>query len=169
MKTKKFWLTLIGEITFFLVVFSALSYWQEQDLLESNTEVESLTAITLEGKPYTFPTTKMADKTLIYFFAPWCKICHISIGNLNILRSQISAKDLNIIIVALDWKSKAEISDYMKEHDLDFPVLLGDEKWQQKYKIKGFPTYYVLNEKAEVLSKSIGYSSSIGMLRRALL
>jgi len=166
----EFWKKLSLEIIFFVVVFSALSYWQETSLLDSKSRPATIIANTLDGQVISFPDTdNMPDKTLIYFFAPWCKVCHISISNLNILRSQVPESKLDIIIVALDWKSNSEITEYMAEHELTFPVIMGDQQWLQQYKIKGFPTYYVLDKEAQVISRSIGYSSSVGMLRRVLL
>ncbi len=167
--TWKFWLTALGEILIIVAIFMALRYWQEMDMLTSDANVSVLTARALDGKQYRFPDEQQnSEHTLIYFFAPWCKICHLSIGNLNILRKQISEDRLKIMIVALDWKNKAEIADYTAEHDLDFPVLLGDQSWHDQYKIRGFPSYYILDKKGVVLSKSMGYSSSIGMIARAL-
>jgi thiol-disulfide isomerase/thioredoxin len=167
--TWKFWLTALGEILFVVTIFMALSYWQESDMLTADSNVPVLTAVALDGKQYRFPEQQQtAEHTLIYFFAPWCKICHISIGNLNILRNQISAEQINILIVALDWQSKAEIVDYMAEHDLEFPVLLGDQAWRDQYKIKGFPSYYIVDRNGTVISKSMGYSSSVGMIARVL-
>ena len=166
----KFWLVLFAEILFATAIFMALSAWQEQDMLDSDSDIPTLSAPSLEGINYQFPLAlNKHKKTLVYFFAPWCNICHLSIGNLNILRDQVADEDLSIIIVALDWKSKAEVEEFIAEHDLDFPVLLGNEQWQQQYKIKGFPSYYVLNQQGEVLSRSMGYSTSIGMLRRTIL
>lgn len=170
MLTLKFWLVLIAEVLFATAIFMALSAWQEQDMLNSESDMPTLSASSLKGTMYQFPEAlNKSKRTLVYFFAPWCKICHLSIGNLNILSDQIDEEDLSIIIVALDWKSKAEVEEFIADHDLDFPVLLGDEKWQQQYKIKGFPSYYVLNQQGVVLSRSMGYSSSIGMLRRIIL
>ncbi len=167
--TWKFWLKALGEILFVIAIFMALSYWQERDMLTSETNVPVLTARALDDKLYRFPDKlQKTEHTLIYFFAPWCKICHLSIGNLNILRNQISEERLRVMIVALDWKNKTEIEDYMAEHDLNFPVLLGDQSWYEQYKIKGFPSYYILDNNGAVLSKSMGYSSSVGMIARVL-
>jgi len=167
--TWKFWLKALGEILFITAIFMALSYWQERDMLTTDSNVPVLTARALDGKLHQFPDKQQkAEHTLIYFFAPWCKICHLSIGNLNILRDQIGEERINILVVALDWKNTAEIEDYVAEHDLNFPVLLGDLSWQEQYKVKGFPSYYIVDNNGTVLSKSMGYSSSVGMIARAL-
>ncbi|MCP3675497.1 MAG: redoxin domain-containing protein [Gammaproteobacteria bacterium] len=168
--TLKFWLVLIAEILFATAIFMALSAWQEQDMLDYDSNLPTLNASSLNGTMYQFhEVLNNSKKTLVYFFAPWCNICHLSIGNLNIIRNQIDEDDLLIIIVALDWKSKTEVEEFIADHDLNFPVLLGNKQWQQQYKITGFPSYYVLNQQGEILSRSMGYSSSIGMLRRIFL
>lgn len=170
MKDLRFWLTLAAEIAFAVLIFMAVSYWQERNMLDSKSDIPVLSAVALDGKTYQIPTisSKAGKKTLLYFFAPWCNICHLSIGNLNILRGQIDESELDIIIVALDWQSKEEIESFIEEHELNFPVLLGTAQWQEQYKIQGFPSYYVVDQEGKVLSHSMGYSSSIGMLRRTL-
>ena len=177
MKKLRFWLILAAQISFAILIFMGASYWQEKDMLNVDSTIPVLSAVALDGKTYQIPAstsiisrfTETADKkTLIYFFAPWCTVCHLSIGNLNILRGQLDESELDIIIVALDWKSKQEVEQFISEHELDFPVLLGDIQWQQQYKIKGFPSHYVIDHNGKVLSHSMGYSSSVGMLRRTL-
>ncbi|MFT5520292.1 MAG: thioredoxin-related protein [Enterobacterales bacterium] len=170
MKDLRFWITLAAEIAFAILIFIAVSSWQEKDMLDSKSEVPVLSAVALDGKTYQIPanSSKTGKKTLLYFFAPWCNICHLSIGNLNILRGQIDESELDIIIVALDWKSKQEVELFIEEHELNYPVLLGTTEWQEQYKIQGFPSYYVIDPEGKVLSHSMGYSSSIGMLRRTL-
>jgi len=169
MKIAKMAMILLAEIIIASIIFMGLSYWQESDMLQSDVAAPALSAQSLDGKTYHFPLrSNSSERTLVYFFAPWCKICHLSIGNLNILREQIDQSKLAIIIVALDWKTKEEVTDFINEHELDFPVLLGNQRWQQEYKIKGFPSYYVLDKKGDVLSRSMGYSSALGMLRRSI-
>lgn len=171
MGTLKFWLILGAEIVFAVTIFTLLSTWQESGMLESNERAPILTAQYLNGESKTFPSSASlsSERTLIYFYAPWCKVCDVSIGNLNILRNQFSDSELHIVIVVLDWVSRAEVRDYLTDHELNFPLILGDEKWQEQYKIKGFPTYYLLNQQAEIIARSIGYSSSIGMVGRVKL
>lgn len=169
LQTWKFWLILCAEIVVATGIFLALSHWQERDMLQSNTVAPTLSAPALDGKTYQIPTANNNKRTLIYFFAPWCKVCDFSIGNLNILRAQFDESELDIIIVALAWDSQVEVEEFIARHDLDFPVLLGNQQWQEKYKVQGFPSYYVLDEQGEVLARALGYSSSIGMLRRIIL
>ena len=137
-------------------------------MLETSISAPVLSGVTMDGDIYKFPSNSTHKSTLIYFFAPWCKICHLSIENLNILRGQVDESELAILIVALDWTSKTEVADFLAKHDLDFPVILGDKQWQQQYKIKGFPSYYVIDENNKISSKSMGYTSTVGLIRRSI-
>ena len=159
----KFWLILLAEIVVAFGIFLALSAWQSRNMLADEETVPALTAVSVAGKPMTFPDDS-ATNHLVYFFAPWCTICHLSIENLNIVHSQ--HPDLNIIIVALDYQSKAEVYEFLSEHDLDFSVLLGNRRWAESYKITAFPSYYVIDSAGRVVSQSMGYSTALGMLAR---
>jgi thiol-disulfide isomerase/thioredoxin len=105
-------------------------------------------------------------KTVIYFFAPWCHVCHASIDNLQSIYQR--NEELNVIAVALDYMDVSEIEDFVAQHQLTFPVALGNEKVKQAYKVNGYPSYYVINEQNTVIAKSLGYSTELGLYLRSL-
>ncbi len=104
--------------------------------------------------------------TVLYFFAPWCQICHVSIGNLQSLFQK--NEQLNVIAIALDFTSKNEVKNFTNKHQLTFPVALGNEAIKQVFEISGYPSYYVLNEENVIIAKSMGYSSELGLYLRSL-
>jgi peroxiredoxin len=119
---------------------------------------------TLSGK--TVSLTAFDKTTIVYFFAPWCQICHASIGNLQ-ARYQQDQK-LNVIAVALDFTDVDEVLAFTKKHQLTFPIALGNEAIKQSFEITGYPSYYVINEENMIVSKSLGYSSELGLYLRSL-
>ena len=162
----KFWLVLLAEIIVAFALFIALSEWQARNMLTENSRPEQLMAPTLSGEYVQFPQPDAKhDKTLLYFFAPWCTICHLSIENLNTIKSQYP-ENLQILIVALDYQSVAEVEEFIANHDLPYPIILGDSRWARTYQIKAFPSYYITDASGRVLSRSMGYSSTLGMLAR---
>lgn len=161
----KFWLTLMAEVFVAFVIFIALSEWQVSDMLPTDSQVPVITSPTLTDESVTFPqATSDGPTTLVYFFAPWCTVCHFSIENLNTVASQYP--DVQILIVALDYQSVEEIKQFMADHDLPFTIVIGDRRWADAYQIKGFPSYYIISPDGAVLSRSMGYSSTVGMLAR---
>jgi len=105
-------------------------------------------------------------KTVIYFFAPWCSVCHASINNLqNIYQKN---EEINVIAVGLDYMEEDEIMRFVSEHQLTFPVVFGNEKVKQVYKIHAYPSYYVFDENNTVIAKSMGYSTEFGLYLKTL-
>ncbi len=105
------------------------------------------------------------SKKIIYFFAPWCEICHASIGNLQAIYEKNS--DIDVVAIALDYRSKQEVLTFTSKHQLTFPVAYGNEIVKKSFKIQGYPSYYVLDEENKIQAKSIGYSTELGILLRS--
>jgi peroxiredoxin len=132
------------------------------DLDKQNINYEQVP--TLLGK--TISLTAFEKTTIVYFFAPWCQICHASIGNLQARYQQ--DQELNVIAVALDFTDPDEVLAFTKQHQLTFPIALGNEAIKQSFEITGYPSYYVINEENMIVSKSLGYSSALGLYLRSL-
>ena len=129
---------------------------------------------TIAEQVFVLPTTvgesialsSNGSNTVIYFFAPWCKVCHASIDNLQALYQK--NEQLNVIAVALDYVDRGEIEQFTKIHQLTFPVAFGNEQVKRFFKIQAYPSYYVLNEQNTIISKSMGYSTELGLYLRSL-
>lgn len=104
--------------------------------------------------------------TVIYFFAPWCQICHASIGNLQSLFQH--NEDVDVIAVALDYTSNEEVMKFTQRHQLTFPIALGNSKTKQAFAITGYPSYYIVDKNNVITAKSMGYSSELGLYLRSL-
>jgi len=104
--------------------------------------------------------------TVVYFFAPWCQICHASIGNLQSLYEKND--HLDVIAVVMDYTSIDEVSKFTQQHQLTFPIALGNEEIKKQFKITGYPSYYIIDEQNTVIGRSLGYSSELGLYLRSL-
>ena len=158
-----------------VLVFQLLSFFRETSMLPTETLVTNAIDFgkqnlnydqvsTLSGK--TISLTAFDKTTIVYFFAPWCQICHASIGNLQARYQQ--DQELNVIAVALDFTDPDEVLAFTKQHQLTFPIALGNEAIKQSFEITGYPSYYVINEENMIVSKSLGYSSELGLYLRSL-
>jgi len=148
------------------VVFFGLLAFQSRNMLAADGEVApQLRGMTLTGQPYNLEDAR-AKPALVYFFAPWCKICAASAGNLNRLRRWRDTDEIEIIAVALDWAAADEVRDYVERHDLNVTVVLGDANVARQWQVQAFPSYYVLNSEHEVVRRDIGYSSQLGLWLR---
>ena len=75
--------------------------------------------------------------------------------------------DFEIVAVALDWSSAEEVREYSERHQLSMPVLLAEPAIRQRWQVKAYPSYYVLDDQHRVARRDIGYSSQFGLWWRA--
>ncbi len=142
--------------------------YQSRNLLPTDLQqAPALSGPTLAGGHYDI-VDHPAARTLVYFFAPWCSICAASSGNIDNLRSLRSEYDLNILLVALEWQTQAEVQEYVNQHEIKVPVLLGDRKITTEWNIYAFPTYYILDNEQRVIRRDLGYSTLIGLWWRTI-
>jgi hypothetical protein len=70
--------------------------------------------------------------------------------------------------VAMDYTSVDEVMEFTMQHQLTFPIALGNEEIKHAFSISGFPSYYVISKKNTIIGKSMGYSSELGLYLRTL-
>lgn len=150
------------------VFFGVLAFQSRNMLATDGQAAPELRGTTLGGEPYDLQDAA-SRPALVYFFAPWCRICAASAGNLNRLRRWRDPDDIEIIAVALDWESADEVRDYVERHALNVTVVLGDAAVARGWQIQAYPSYYVLDDKHRVIRRDVGYSSQLGLWIRAWL
>jgi len=163
-------LTKIGvEALVFIAILAGVLAYQSRNLLSTDARpAPALSATTLAGGFFELQA-ETAPTTLVYFFAPWCKICAASSSNINLLRRLRGEEELRVLMVALDWQSTDEVQSYVDRHSISVPVLLGDSEIASNWNIYAFPTYYVLDGKQRVVRRDLGYSTLAGLWWRTLV
>ena len=127
----------------------------------------ALVGPTLSGELYLLEDAA-SKPVLVYFFAPWCKICGAAADNLARLRRWRDPEDLEIVAVALDWASAGDVRAYAERHELNVPVVLANLDTARDWQISGFPSYYVLDADHRIARRDFGYSSQFGLWWRTL-
>ena len=139
-------------------------------MLSTDTTITASSHLSFEQVPTLMGETvslhSQGKKTVIYFFAPWCQVCHVSIGNLQALYEK--NEHIDVIAVAMDYSSIEAVMDFTKQHQLTFPIALGNEEIKQAFSISAYPSYYVISEENYIIGKSMGYSSELGLYLRSL-
>lgn len=159
--------SLLLNVVLVVVVFSVVTTFQSRNMLATGGQAApELRGITLAGEPYHL-SDAITRPALVYFFAPWCKVCAASAGNLDRLRRWRNESELEMVAVALDWGGVEEVRAYVERHDLDLPVVLGDASVARDWQIYAFPSYYVLDSEHRIARRDVGYSSQLGLLWRA--
>jgi thiol-disulfide isomerase/thioredoxin len=164
---KKFALQVLAGV----FILTAISLFQIRNHIPHASNAPAITGVGKDGTPIHLDLVQSGEKSsktsLLYFFAPWCGVCKMSMGNLNILSKMTSA---NIIIVALDYENPTEVIDLIKVKELEsFELILGDTTTNQAYKIEAYPSYYVISADGKIVTSAVGYTTTVGMLLRIWL
>ena len=158
------------QLLIFFAIFQSVSFMRETSMLSTDTEISTKNDLlftqvaTLMDE--TVSLNSQGKKTIIYFFAPWCQVCHVSIGNLQALYEKNN--HLDVIAVVMDYSNINEVMDFTKQHQLTFPIALGNEEIKHAFSISAYPSYYVISEENSIIGKSLGYSSELGLYLRSL-
>ena len=167
MKLKKI-VSLIIQLALFIGIYITIQFWQSKDMLNTKTEVpqsQVLLKSVQTNKTQLLDLADQKNKTLLYFFAPWCQVCHLSVPNLVDLNKQ-ALKDYKVVAVALDYESTTSVKDFIAQHEVNFPVYYGDRGLQTIFRVSVYPSYYLIDRNGVVTDKVTGYTSEIGMKLR---
>jgi len=163
-ETKKKIISWVNQGLIFIGIFLVITWWQQKDMLQisSNSLAPAFSLVDMTGKVVRFDPANQQQKTLVYFFAPWCGVCHASIDNIESIKQSSDGK-INFYAIALDWQSKEAVETFLAKHDLSMPILLGTRETLDQFKIGGFPSYYVIDRNGILQSKDMGYTTELGM------
>ncbi len=154
----------------FFLAFQALSFFRESSMLSTNSQFNATpisqfdNVTTLMGD--TVSLNAMGKTKVLYFFAPWCQVCHVSIANLQNLYQK--NEHIEVVAIVMDYTDTDEVLAFTKQHQLTFPIALGSENIKDVFSITGYPSYYVLNDQNIITARSMGYSSQLGLYLRTL-
>ena len=159
------WVRWTMDIVFFGGLFLAISAWQQRDLVGSGQQIPDFQLETLEGgtAPLVDPE---ADKTLVYFWAPWCGVCSAESGTVSTAQSWLG-DGVAVRSVVLDYRDLDAVAQ--KADGMDYPVLYGNARVREAFNIQAFPTIYVVDKDGTVRRSSMGYTTTVGLLWRAWL
>jgi thiol-disulfide isomerase/thioredoxin len=116
--------------------------------------------VSLDGE--VLPLLAEGKPNLLYFFAPWCTVCALSIDNLEYLNPE----KVNVVVIALDYSSEQAVRQFVDEHQVSATVLMGHEALKSQFQIQGYPSYYFVDEEQVVTSRAFGYSTALGLKLR---
>lgn len=147
------------ELSLLVLIVGAVITLQSKDMLsaDGSSTVPEARLVSLSGE--VLPLAERGKRTLIYFWAPWCQICALSIGSLQ----NIEQQDLHVVTVAMDYDSVESVAAFVAEHDVQNTVLLGTQAIKQDLQILGYPSYYLVNEQRKIVAKSYGLNTSVGI------
>lgn len=152
------------DLVWIVVIFGAVSLWQGRDLAAAGGPAPALELTALDGS-----TVDLADyrgrKVLVEFWAPWCSVCKAVAGNVR----RMNSEEHPVLSVVVGAEDRASIERFVIDHEMDFPVLLGDRGTKRDWAVKVLPTLYVVDEEGKIEHAMVGYASTIGLWWRLAL
>ena len=144
-------------IKYFIIIIIALnviSYYKSQDLNNEKFPYEAFELI--DGSTYILQNDK---PLLVYFWATWCPICKFQSPKIQEL-----SKKYQVITIASQSGTKDEIKKYLKENNLNFPVV--DDSYNDfayRFNIKAYPTILIYDKNKNLKFSDIGLTSSFSL------
>jgi peroxiredoxin len=102
------------------------------------------------------------DVVLLSFWATWCYWCTKEIPVLR--QFEEKHRDKGVVVWAINTDrvtERAQIRPFIKDHNMPFPVLLGDAEKLTGYDYSALPTLYVIDRQGRVALASVGYDADL--------
>jgi peroxiredoxin len=160
------WARRLGEVLLVVVIVGGIYAWRSRDLLpaDERARAPAFELLDLQGRPWTLDS--LAGKpAVLYFFAPWCGVCAASSPQLRWF-DRWKGEDVQVVLVGLDWSNPAELAEYAARHELTLPMLAASPQTAADYRIRGYPTYYVLDADGRIAGRDFGYTTAPGLWLR---
>lgn len=146
-------------IIFMSIVSNILSIYKSQSL--NKAPLEQLSFRLIDNSEYKVDTNK---PLLVHFWATWCPTCKLEASNIEYL-----SKYYNVITIAVNSGSDFEISQYLKDKDLNFKVINDkNSELSKQFNIGAYPTTFIYNKDQELVFSEVGYTSTLGLLARMI-
>jgi len=95
---------------------------------------------------------------ILDFWATWCPPCKAEIPGFVNLHNEHKDDGLAIIGVSLDRNGWNDVRPFLKNYEVDYPVVLGNMDLVEAYGgIRSIPTTFVLDKQGKVHKKYVGY------------
>lgn len=160
-KIKKIMKETLSMAVMILVLSIVVNYFRAPKL-DSNT-LTPIQATLIDGTKWSSDDNN--KPLVIHFWASWCKVCKLEASNIDAL-----AKDANVITIAVNSGTNAEIKAFMDERELSYKVINDkDGTLSRAFKIEAFPTTFIYNSQKELSFTETGYTTTAGLKARLAL
>lgn len=89
---------------------------------------------------------------LVDFWATWCPPCVLEIPELNAFFAQ-RPEGVELLAISIDTTDPADLSAWLREQGVAYPVALGDEELARLYGATSFPLHLLISPDGRVVER----------------
>jgi len=153
------WLRVFSQLLLFLLIVIVVRTWQSRDYIEGAAPI--IVGTTLNAQVIDLRTPR-SQPLLVHFWAVWCRICQFE--NPTIARL---AENYSVISIASWSEGEAQVREYLKQQNLNFPVIVDEDgEWAKVYGVRAVPTSFIVDTNGDIRFIETGYTSEWGLRLR---
>lgn len=150
------WLLHAAAIVLFFLLLNA---WNSRDAPRG--PAPAISGQLLDGHPVSLEALR-GTPVLVHFWATWCPVCSLQQPAIDAI-----ADDYTVLSVAMDEATPEQILAYLKEQEVDYPVLHDpDYSIARRYAIRGVPSSFILDAAGNIRFVETGYTTGPGLRLR---
>lgn len=160
---RKKWRSHAINLLLFALVIAGIRFWQQRDMVTGT--APQLQGATLAGQHYLLPSHP-GHPVLVHFWASWCPVCRAEQSSI----AAIAQDDASVITVAMQSGTPEQVTSYMREQGIDFPVLNDpDGSIARIWGVHAVPVSFIIGPDGSVKFVEVGYTTEIGLRIRRWL
>lgn len=158
------WVRPVLEVIILVGLLVGYRTWQHRDMPEG--PAPGLTGVTLAGQPYALPAHP-GKPVLVHFWATWCGVCLAEQGTISAIAQD---KNADLITIAMQSGKTSEVSRYIQQHHIDFPVINDEDgTLAERWGVNAVPANFVIAPDGKIRFIEVGYTTKIGLSLRLWL
>lgn len=139
-----------------LVLVFVVHLWQTRHVVTG--VAPPLSGQLLEGGRFSL-SSEFDTPLVVHFWATWCPLCRLELDNIAALHPEYQ-----VITVAMMSGSDAEIIDFLRINEVNFPVISDPQgKLAHAWGVTGVPATFVLDKEKRIRFVEVGYTTSLGL------